>query len=174
MMKNLIVTLISDDKPGIVETVASVIAEHQGNWLESQLAQLAGKFAGVIRVQIDAAHEPALVADLEQLSSKQINVFVDSGSNNSPTPPANEILRFHATGPDRPGIVKEISHALAQYAINVEKLDTRLSSMPYSGEPLFEAEGSMAVPANLDKNELAERLDAIANELAMDISLQDG
>lgn len=172
MLKNLIVTLISDDKPGIVESIARVIAAYDGNWLESQLAHLAGKFAGVIRVQIDAARQSELVAALEQLSQQQIRVFIDESSDVLGRTSATT-LSFHATGPDRPGIVREISGALAHYQINLEKLDTHLSSMPYSGEPLFEAEGVMAVPVTLDRHELAEHLDHIANELAMDIVLSN-
>lgn len=173
MLKNLIVTLISDDKPGIVESIARVIAAYDGNWLESQLAHLAGKFAGVIRVQIKENRQSELVAALEQLSQQQIRVFVDESSD-VPNSKSAITLSFHATGPDRPGIVREISGALAQYQINLEKLDTRLSSMPYSGEPLFEAEGIMAIPNSLERHQLAEHLDRIANELAMDIVLRNG
>ncbi|WP_185231574.1 glycine cleavage system protein R [Teredinibacter franksiae] len=171
MLKNQIITLLSDDKPGIVESIASVITRHNGNWLESQLAQLGGKFAGVIRVQIEEEKLQALREALEQLSSQQIRVYLDDCSEQTASTANNLTLSFHATGPDRPGIVREISSTLAQYQINLEKLDTRLSSMPYSGDPLFEAEGSMSVPPGLDRHQLEERLDEIANTLAMDISL---
>ncbi|SMF34696.1 Glycine cleavage system regulatory protein [Alteromonadaceae bacterium Bs31] len=171
MIKNIIITLISDDKPGVVEAVAKTISEHQGNWLESQLAKLAGKFAGVIRVQLDEAQLDALEHGLSSL--KDINVQLHEDRSSAEQTTSIRILSFHATGPDRPGIVREISAALAQYSINLEKLDTRLSSMPYSGDPLFEAEGLMAVPEQIDKNELAERFDQIADELAMDISITE-
>lgn len=172
MLKNLILTLISDDKPGIVEIISRVIANHEGNWLDSQLAHLGGKFAGVIRVQIDEAQQQQLASGLEKLESQSIKVFIDECVQEETAPAEIKTLSFIATGPDRPGIVREISSALAHYRINLEKLDTRLSSMPYSGEPLFEAEGIMAIPADLNRSELDERLDTIANELAMDIVLR--
>ncbi|WP_045860562.1 glycine cleavage system protein R [Teredinibacter purpureus] len=173
MLKNLIVTLISDDKPGIVESVASVITQHHGNWLESQLAKLAGKFAGVVRIQVDASNEAALAAALNEMSNQRMTVLVDECNETTASADTNQTLHFHATGPDRPGIVKEISSALALYQINLEKLDTRLSSMPYSGDPLFEAEGIMAVPTSLNRSDLTEKLDDIADELAMDIVLEE-
>lgn len=43
----LVLTVIADDKPGIVEQLAATITEHGGNWLESRMAQMAGKFAGI-------------------------------------------------------------------------------------------------------------------------------
>ncbi len=169
MIKNLIITLISDDKPGVVETVSKIITEHQGNWLESQLAKLAGKFAGVIRIQLEDSRQKAL----ENALSANNDIHVQIHEDHSAVAAANttQILSFHATGPDRPGIVREISSTLAQYKINLEKLDTRVSSMPYSGDPMFEAEGQMAVPESIDRHELAERFDQIADSLAMDITL---
>ena len=52
----LVLTVIADDKPGIVEKLSSVIADHHGNWLESRMAQMAGKFAGILRISIDSEH----------------------------------------------------------------------------------------------------------------------
>jgi len=173
MLKNLIITLLSDDKPGVVESIAEAVSRCNGNWLESQLAQLGGKFAGVIRVQLEDTQQATLTEQLHLLAHKGIRVFVDECSDTDKTQNSGQILAFRATGPDRPGIVREISSALAHYQINVERLDTRLSSMPYSGDPLFEAEGSMSIPASLDYNELTEKLDSIANELAMDITIDE-
>jgi len=169
MLKNLVITLISEDHPGIVESISSVIASHGGNWLESQLAHLAGKFAGVVRVQVETVNHDALKQQLESMANIHIQVFEDTGETRGKS--SGKLLKFIASGPDRPGIVHEISSALAEYQINLEKLDTRVSSMPYSGEPLFEAEGKMLAPSELEPGELAERFDAVANTLAMDISL---
>ncbi|ACR13869.1 glycine cleavage system protein R [Teredinibacter turnerae] len=174
MNTNLILTVISDDKPGVVEALARTIAEHNGNWLESQLAHLAGKFAGVVQVQVASDSESALVTQLEAMSAQNIRIFIDRVENSRSTAGNSEqTLFFHAVGPDRPGIVREVAHTFAHYGINMEKLDTRLSSMPYSGEPLFEAEGTLTLPQGLDRTELEERLDDIANQLAMDISLRN-
>ena len=56
----LILTVIGDDRPGLVGELAAVISAHQGNWLESSMAQLAGKFAGIVEVGVDATHADAL------------------------------------------------------------------------------------------------------------------
>lgn len=173
MLKILVISLLCDDRPGIVESLANAIADHQGNWLESQLAQLAGKFAGVVRVQISEDQEAALRSALNQLGERKIQIFIEEDREAQSTHSGCRRLSFRATGPDRPGIVREISHALAQYDINLEKLDTQLSSMAYSGDPLFEAWGVMAVPSALGYNDLADRLDEVANELAMDIVLEE-
>ena len=171
MLTNLILTVISQDKPGIVEAVANVVTSNGGNWLESRLTQLAGKFAGVVRIQVEKDKQQGLVEALQALGARQINVLVDEADDTF-APASTQLASFHAVGPDRPGIVREISQAFAHYNINVEELSTRYSSMPYSGDPLFEAEGKLQVPEHFALHELEERLDEVANHLAVDISVK--
>ena len=49
-MATLVLTLIGDDRAGLVNAVAEVVARHGGNWERSQMAELAGKFAGIVLV----------------------------------------------------------------------------------------------------------------------------
>ena len=50
----LVLTVIGDDRPGLVEALAETIAAHEGNWLESRMSHLAGKFAGLLRVSVSS------------------------------------------------------------------------------------------------------------------------
>ena len=50
METSYVITFIGDDRPGLVEQVASVIENNRGNWHESRLSQLGGKFAGLVPV----------------------------------------------------------------------------------------------------------------------------
>ena len=52
MTTNLVLTVIGDDKPGLVEALSQAIANNSGNWLESSMSHLAGKFAGILRVSV--------------------------------------------------------------------------------------------------------------------------
>ena len=64
---SLVLTILGDDRPGLVEPIARVVADHGGNWLESRMAHLAGQFAGILRVEVDADHAEALAAALRGL-----------------------------------------------------------------------------------------------------------
>lgn len=68
--------------------------------------------------------------------------------------------------------MREIAQAFAVRHINMGELETACSSMPWSGEPLFEATGVIEVPKSVDMNELYDYLDKIADELAVDIRLE--
>lgn len=60
-----IITFIGDDRPGLVESLSQVISDHNGNWLESRLSQLAGKFAGLISVSVPEESTAALQVALK-------------------------------------------------------------------------------------------------------------
>ncbi|BFM16960.1 glycine cleavage system protein R [Maricurvus nonylphenolicus] len=170
----LVLTIISDDKPGVVETLSQTVADHQGNWMESRLTHLAGKFAGILRVNIDQAQKASLEQALAALSAQGIQVVVTEGEGeaaqaNSET---TQVIRFSLMGSDRQGIVKEIAQAFSSHKINVDELDTHCSSMPWSGEPMFTAQGLLSVPASVDIDELSEQLDEIADELGVDFELE--
>ena len=70
MQLALVMTVIGPDRPGLVESVAGLVAEQGGNWLESRMSRLGGQFAGILRVQISAEKEAALVSSLKQLEAE--------------------------------------------------------------------------------------------------------
>lgn len=172
MLSDLILTVVSDDKPGIVEALANTVKAHNGNWLESRLTQLAGKFAGVVRIQVDEAQRQPLTDALRALRDKGINIIIEASTGNPATTEDFREASFHAVGPDRPGIVRELSHIFSEAKINVTEMDTRYSSMPYSGEPLFEAEGRVQIPTSVQLHDIQEKLENVAHELAIDISIE--
>ena len=47
MQTSFIITFIGDDRPGLVEQLSAAIEQSGGNWLESRMSHLAGKFAGI-------------------------------------------------------------------------------------------------------------------------------
>jgi glycine cleavage system regulatory protein len=165
----LVLTIIGDDKPGLVELLSETIARHSGNWLESNMAHLAGKFAGILRVSVDDLHADALVQDLQRLSSV-LRLVVEKVSMAEP-PAHQRTLRLTLVGNDRPGIIKEISRALAAQHVNVEELTTQCSSAPMSGEPLFNAQALLKVPADLDLHDLQRQLERLADDLIVEINL---
>lgn len=169
MATYLVLTIIGDDKPGLVELLSETIARHSGNWLESNMAHLAGKFVGILRVSVDDLHADALVQELQKLSSV-LRLVVEKVSMTEP-PASQRTLRLTLVGNDRPGIIKEISRALAAQHVNVEELTTQCSSAPMSGEPLFNAQALLKVPADLDLHDLQRQLERLADDLIVEINL---
>jgi glycine cleavage system regulatory protein len=163
--------VIGADRPGLVESVASIITAHGGNWLESRMSRLGGQFAGILRIEVPAAQEAAMLKVLKDLPAKGLTVVVHSD-----TPPAivaNRLMSLELVGHDRPGIVRQISHALAAHGVNVEELETELASAPMSGETLFKARATLQIPAACQVEELRKDLERIATDLIVDITFGD-
>ena len=170
MQTQLVLTILSDDKPGVVELLAHTITNHQGNWLESRMAHLAGKFAGILQVAVDSDSEAALREALGGLVDQGVKVVVEAAA--ASVKPSGKAFQFSVVGADRPGIVLEIAQAFAGRNINMSELETACSSMPWSGEPMFEATGLIQVPKSVNMDELYDQLDVIAEELAVDVRLE--
>ncbi len=172
MTTNLVLTVIGDDRPGLVESLAQVIADSHGNWLESNMSHLAGKFAGILRVSVEEAHADELIARLQALSDgpAKLKVMLEKASATAPGQKLRS-LHLRLVGNDRPGIIREISRALAAHQVNVEELTTECSSAPMSGEMLFHADAELKVSAELDIEALQQELERLADDLIVDVSL---
>jgi glycine cleavage system regulatory protein len=170
--ESLVLTLIGDDRPGLVEVLSQVVAQHGGNWEESRMSRLGGKFAGILMVSAPEERAAELARALGELGTEGLKIVVERSARPEP-PDRVRVLRLELVGQDRPGIIRQISQALASRAINVEELVTGCSSAPMSGEMLFCARARLGAPATLPVSELREVLEALANDLMVDLTLAE-
>ncbi len=171
-MSYLILTAIGDDRPGLVEELATAISSHGGNWLESSMAHLSGKFAGIVKVAVPADKAEALKAALTKLSGLKVSAEVAATEKSALASVANaRRLTLNLVGHDRIGIVKEVSQVLARHAVNVEALETRTSSAPMSAEILFHCEAELTTAADFAARTLKAELEKLSDDLMVDISL---
>lgn len=166
----LILTVIGDDRPGLVGELSAAISAQQGNWLESSMAHLAGKFAGIVKVAVPAGRADALKASLAGL--KGLKVTAETSAPR-PAAAAGRHLKLSLVGHDRIGIVREVSQVLARHAVNVEDLSTRTSSAPMSAEIMFHADIELLAEPDLDARALTAELERISNDLMVDINLDE-
>ena len=171
MKTSYIVTFIGDDRPGLVEQLSSAIESNGGNWHESRLSQLGGKFAGLILVSLPGDSGPSLQADLSALSASGLSVRVTSTGERAAPVPGRDIT-LTVIGPDRPGIVREISRSLAQRQINVLEMDSQVNSAPMSAETIFSARIDSWISKTTDVDDLSDTLDEIANHMTLEIDLE--
>ena len=165
----LVLTVIGDDRPGLVGELSAAISAHQGNWLESSMSHLAGKFAGIVRVAVPAAQAEALKAALGKIAA--LKVMAESAAGKSVS--AGRRLKLSLVGHDRIGIVREVSQVLAKHSVNVEKLETHTASAPMSAEILFHCEADLAATADIDIRTLKAELEKLSDDLMVVITLDE-
>ncbi|NJK92195.1 MAG: glycine cleavage system protein R [Blastochloris sp.] len=172
-MSSLILTVIGPDKPGLIEALASVVAGQGGNWLESRMTRLGGQFAGIVHVQISKEQHPGLIENLDTLQARGLTVSVFADGRLQP-PSSGMQAEIEWVGNDRPGIVNQISHALAEYQVNVEELHTEVLSAPMAGGQIFQARAKVRLPENCQLASLRRQLEEVASDLQVDIRFQTG
>ena len=163
----LVITLVGADRTGLVESVARVVAEHDGNWLESRMCRLGGEFAGILRVEIPAEKKSTLLAALQKISG--LNVVIQP-TQSAVAATSGRQTKLEIVGSDRPGIVREITSALARANVNVEEFFSEVVSAPMSGETLFKATARLQLPERCDLAALKKDLEKIAADLLVDVS----
>lgn len=168
----LVMTIIGPDRTGLVESIARAVAEHGGNWLESRMCRLGGEFAGILRVEVPSASKAALLAALGKLQSNGLQIVVRADQPASAAA-AGKQIKLEILGADHPGIVREISAALARAGVNVEELASELVSAPMSGETMFRAVVRLHLPQKCDLAVLKRDLEKIAADLLVDVSFAD-
>lgn len=175
-MPTLVLTVIGDDQSGLVEALSGVVTSHGGNWDRSSMARLGNKFAGIVEVSVPSQRVDELVSALGPLEEQGLlDINVEQAADDASTPQATDDAtrwELHLIGQDRPGIVHEISQALAQSGVSIEELQTSTSSAPMSGEIMFEADASLVAEPGVDLDELTVALEALADELMVDIDLR--
>ncbi len=170
-MIDLVLTFIGPDHPGIVDSVSEVVAAHGGNWTESRMAHLAGKFAGVLCVEVPDERAAALEDALVRLEATGLQVVVERSAPVEASPqPAMEI---ELLGLDRPGLVHEVSALLAAHGINVEDLATDRPPAAHSGDHMFHAHIRAIVPEAADVGAVREAIERLAGDLRVEIRLAD-
>jgi glycine cleavage system regulatory protein len=170
MQTPLVMTIIGPDRTGLVEAVARAVAENGGNWLESRLCRLGGEFAGILRIEIPAEKKLSLVNSLQQISNLNVTVRADEIKI---APVNRRQTKLEIVGSDRPGIVREISAALARANVNVEEFSSEVVSAPMSGETLFKASARLQLPGHCDLAVLKRDLEKIATDLLVDVSFAE-
>jgi glycine cleavage system regulatory protein len=150
--------------------LATIVARHGGNWAASRMARLGGQFAGIVQVDLPPDEQAAAIAELTSLEASGLTVVAVS-DRPATTTGRQELFKIDLIGHDRPGIVRDISRALAGFAVNVEELQTEVVSAPMSGEPLFQARATVRVPDDCPLATLRQRLGEIASNLGLEIEL---
>lgn len=164
MLTHIVLTFIGDDRPGLVEAIADKITTAKGNWMQSRMSQLEGKFAGIVSVDVPEENVEALRKAVTALSDLRVTLE-DTKKRESDDSVAVTLI---VTGSDREGIVKELATILSNLKVNIIEMDTLCHPAPMSSEPLFEAIATITLPESLSQDDVQTALEALSDDLMVD------
>ncbi len=168
-MARLILSVVGSDRPGLTQALAEAVLSAGGNWLESHLSRLGGLYVGSVLVELNPADVERLREAVSAVDGKGLEVRIASSIETPAT--GGLAVSFHLVGQDRPGIVRQVTAALAAIEVNIEDFDTRIRAEPYSGAALFELEARLRLPRGLSADKVQAALEAISGEIMVDIKL---
>jgi len=171
MSQSVILTVAGSDRPGLTRAIADAVYAAGGNWLESHLSRLGGKYVGSVLVDLPEARLGELRAAAQAIDAVGLKVDIIAASaaaERSGQPLAIEII-----GQDRPGIVREVTTVLAGLDVNIEDFATTIEGSAWSGAPLFRGKAQLLVPAGVSTDQVRDALERISGEIMVDLYVQD-
>ena len=113
------------------------------------MGRLGGTFAGAVLVELDEERVEGLSAAVRDL--RDVDVVEVTAATTTPVAGADLApTRLVAIGQDQPGIVREVTVALADRGLGIREFHTSTSNAPMSGERLFEAVAVVGVAPDVD------------------------
>jgi glycine cleavage system regulatory protein len=171
-MIELVLTIIGRDRAGVVASLADVVRFHEGNWKRSELAEIAGTFAGVVVVEVGDDRVDELLTNLLVLREQGLHVTAQQVEEPTVAPDVEEV-RLRLTGDDRPGVVHEISTAISQAGISISRLGTVTDVPSDDGGTRFEITVRLTVPVGADLDAVLDSIGEAAVSLGIALNVED-
>mmetsp|Transcript_23690 Transcript_23690/g.53464 ORF Transcript_23690/g.53464 Transcript_23690/m.53464 type:complete len:328 (+) Transcript_23690:221-1204(+) len=161
-LDHLIITATGADRVGLVNSIAQAVAgSAEGAMIgESKMVKMGGQFMMMMVCSVKPDQKAALTNGLiNPLGNVAplLNVTVTDISDGARETAQQALLRrrntqittavgahFDIKGPDKPGIVAEVSGLLAKGGANVERMETRVTLGP-DGKPVFHISGEVVL-----------------------------
>jgi glycine cleavage system regulatory protein len=168
-MALLVLSVVGSDRPGLTKALAGAVLSAGGNWLESHLSRLGGLYVGSVLVEVAKDKVEALRAAVAAVDAQGLEVRIAPAVEDKGQ--AGETLEISLVGQDRPGIVDLVTKAVSSLGVNIEALDTWLSTEAHSGAPLFHMAAELRLPQGLAAGEVQAALEAISGEIMVDVAV---
>lgn len=173
-MSRVILSVLGQDRPGILAAVSGVLFQKNGNIENVSQTTLQTQFAGIFIASIPPQVGIDDLTDcLEQaLSPLGMNVHVDKLPDADEVQPVTASAPFVITtnGPDRKGLVAEITAIIARHNVNITNLQAIFKGGDNPGDNIMIYE--VDVPTDIDRQALYAELRERSAALELDISIQ--
>ncbi len=161
-----VITAVGRDGPGIIAALAKVVFDLGGNLDDASMTRLHGAFAIMLAARVPPdKSESEVRAALEPLAEEMgLTVTVQAVPDAHSEADPDTLLTVY--GADKPGIVYQVTAALASRGVNVTDMDTRVAGP--AGAPVY----VMLLEAAAGEIDLADDIAALKAALGVDITMQ--
>lgn len=166
-MKSILISVLGDDKPGLLDSLSEIIVSNDGDWIESNMSTVEAKFAGILRVNVPAKNAKKLI---KELTSSKLGLQIACEETVPVTYSDYKSYNIELIGQNHVGIINKLSHVLTyELQANVEGIKTEIIDASMSGEQLFKAQINLHLPKSIDERLIKDKLELIADEMMVEI-----
>lgn len=175
-MNKALISVLGNDQPGIMAAVASVITERGGNIENLSQTLLQSVFGALLMVSMPEDSQcDELKEALQSVSQKmKLSIHVDPWDEQltpwQANPPEVQPYILTVIGPDRRGLVAEVSTQLARHGVNITNIQAifKGGKNPMDNLMVFEVD----VPRETVMQDLRDDLDEVGRRLDIEIDTQ--
>jgi glycine cleavage system transcriptional repressor len=173
-MNKAILSVLGRDRPGIVASVSRVLFDQNCNIENVSQTMLQTEFAGIFVVSMpngmtsDELHR-VLDSRLSPLGLTVLTKPCEHGEDHCIVGPCEPFV-ITTKGPDRKGLVANISEVIARHGVNITNLQAMFKGGDDPGDNIMIYE--VDVPMAVDQQALAQDLRSKAQALQLDIIIQ--
>lgn len=173
-MSKLLISILGQDQPGILATVAGVINTRDGNVENVSQTLLQNLFGALFIISVPETENPKAMEEALVRACRHLNLFIHvdqyQEGNGRLSHTESEPYIVTANGPDRQGLVAEISSQLARHEVNITNMQAIFKGGDASLDNLMVFE--VDVPRHTVMSELRVALNEISERLSLEIGVQ--
>ncbi|MCB4790900.1 MAG: ACT domain-containing protein [Elusimicrobia bacterium] len=168
-MKQVAISVLGKDRPGIVANVTKVLYETGCNIADSSMTQLKSEFAMILIAELPKnISTNTLINKLKSQINKlhlSLSVRELKASEIKKEKTVGQVYIISVFGSDKPGIVYGISNILAKNRINITDVQTKITTGTYI--MLLE----IKIPTKIDINTLKNQMEQLSLKLNVSVSI---
>lgn len=164
-MPSLAITVIAQDRPGIIARVTDALAAERMNLTDSSMTVLRGQLAMTLICTGEAEAEQ-VKSIMDRVAGDDLIIDVTPVPDAAEAPAARESHLLTVHGADRIGIVARLTGAVAATGGNITDLATHLA------DDLYVLTAEVDLPPGADVDALQHEIKSAADELGVDARLR--
>ncbi len=170
--EQLVISAIGTDRPGIVNELSQLIAQHKGNIDDSRMTVLGGEFAIILLISA-AAEELKKIETVLNQQAATLSLSILSKRTGCLDSNADTIAYLvDVVTIDNPGIVYKLADFFSHRNINIHNMRTDRYQAPHTGTQMFAIEMVIAIPRNIIIADLRDEFLDLCEVMNLDASLE--
>ncbi|HVC37340.1 MAG TPA: glycine cleavage system protein R [Gammaproteobacteria bacterium] len=172
MKQFLVMSVLAEDRPGILHDIAGAVKDCGCNVIESRMTVLGGEFTMVLLVSGNWNTITKLEGQLPKLE-KRLTLSLSARRTTEREPRHNLVpYAIDAVCLDQPGIIFNLANFFAERNIGIADLVTHGYPAAHTGAPMFAVQMAVNIPANLHIGGLREEFMDFCDRLNLDAIME--